>query len=389
MRRLMGILIALVVTFGSVTISPPAHAALPSFLEGRQYFSLALQVAQTDASNGDSRGFVRLSHIELAVDGTVTERYWSHSFAQVPATTTGTPWLPEFAQNIASRPTGCLQGSPDVSFRASVGFVLPSGTCDVRTSKTFFDPPTERKGTWAAISDSTGNKLRFTWNATSISETFWNAPLAGKNYSELRLVHHTHPNATNAVGFMFGSTRSPDAAATSMVPWVTGNAVLRPPASASSSVAPPGVWNAQNNVYWSRQWGQSGFSATGQTSFLFGSTYYEPASGGSTKCIKSTAAQRVATDGWHSYWCPQPTHRKVVWHNMKSAHIASGHGLSSNAAASNYSIPLAAGGHLFMVLQFMDDAGNLQGIVGIEASLYRKASAGAFMAVIAAVHPSA
>ncbi|MEO7588261.1 MAG: hypothetical protein ABIS84_09575, partial [Arachnia sp.] len=196
--------------------APPMSSA-PAFLQGRRHFTLGALVTQTN-SGTQERGIGRLSNVELDPDGrlgTFRESYWAYTFDMAVEKDYG-----QFRTSIPNLPTGCLSSSNEAAHRKLLNLPgLPSGACDVRTARSFVGKPTVRSGTYEAISGGGQNRLRLYWNNSPITETYLDATAPRQTYSELRLTVQNHPNAVNAIGFMFGSTQ-PRGAGRSLAPQV-------------------------------------------------------------------------------------------------------------------------------------------------------------------------
>ncbi|SHJ42032.1 hypothetical protein SAMN02745244_02467 [Tessaracoccus bendigoensis DSM 12906] len=337
--------------------SAPPMTTAPAFLNGRRYFTLGNVVTQSNAGS-QTRGIGRISNIELDPGGklgTFRESYWAYSFDMAVESDFG-----QFRAAIPNRPTGCLSSTKDASDRSLIKVAaLPKGTCDVRTARSFLANPTVRYGTYQAVS---GNSIKLYWTNSAVTETYRAAATQSQTFTELKLSGQTHPNAANAVGFMFGSKRA-TGAGRSLGTLVDTTASWQAPRS------------ADGNTLWVQSLGSPALAPYFQ-SFSFGA--YEKTGAG---CIVTPASTRGrAGSGWHSYMCPLASDGKMVWHHMVSQLVAEGHGLcklgdTAGCKAAipqtvNYSIPARAGGHVYEGLQLVDDNNNLAAIVGLETSLY-------------------
>ncbi|MCC2593987.1 hypothetical protein LKO27_11275 [Tessaracoccus sp. OS52] len=371
----------------------------PAFLQGRRHFTLGNLITQTNAG-AQAKGIGRLSNIELDPGGrlgTFRESYWAYTFDMAVEKD-----YAQFRAPIPDPPTGCLSSKQDSSDRSLLSLPqLPAGDCDVRTARTFLGKPTVRTGTYGAIPGSDGNRIKLYWNNSPITETYINVTPQGQSFSELRLTGHSHPNAVNAIGFMFGST-SPRGTGRSLapeisrLPWKPPNSV--DPAQVSQSLFPFNAGGADKTL-WTQTVGSPAVLSSRQ-SFRF-QDYI--ATGGGCIVTPPAVRGRVAY-GWHSYMCPLPSEGKMVWHHMVSSLVAEGHGLcpayvagtslvehrkrceAASPATVSYSLPARAGGHVYEALQVVDDANRLVAIVGLESSLYsHKASSQSQLGLFATI----
>lgn len=378
----------------------PTMAKAPAFLQGRRHFTLGNVVTQNN-SGGETRGIGRLSNIELDPGGkvgTFRERYWSYSFDTIAEKDWGM-----YRASIPTRPTGCASSSNESSDRSLLKLApLPNGVCDVRTARTFLDNPTARTGTYAAVPGNDGNRIQLFWNNSGVTETYFDATVAGEAFSELRLTTQTHPNAVSTIGFMFGSTQPRGAGRTlqsqlTTPQWEPPRSV--DPAQVNQSIFPYNAGGADQTLWYQRV-GSSKLSSARQA-FKFQD--YIAANGGGCVVTPPSIRGRVVY-GWHSYMCPLANDSKMVWHHMVSTLVAEGHGLcpayvpgtsakdhrarcdAKSPQTVNYSIPARAGGHVYEALQVVDDNNKLAGMIGLESSLYaQKASSQSQLSLFAAL----
>ncbi|RMB57487.1 hypothetical protein EAX62_15740 [Tessaracoccus antarcticus] len=386
---------------GATVIYPtaPPMTSAPAFLKGRRHFTLGTLVTQTNAGS-QARGIGRLSNIELDPGGqlgTFKERYWAYTFDMAVEKDYG-----QFRASIPNLPRGCLSSGNEAADRRLLNLSpLPSGACDVRTARSFLGQPTVRSGTYEAISGSGGNRLRLYWKNSSVTETYLDATPQNQAFSELRLSAHNHPDAVNAIGFMFGSTK-PRGAGRSLAPEIS-----KRPWQAPRSVNPVNVAQSQfpynagggDQTLWTQSVGSPKLESARQA-FQFG--HYVTSGAG---CIVTpTSVRGRVAYGWHSYMCPLASDGKMVWHHMVSSLVAEAHGLcpafvpgaslpehrkrceAASPKTVNYSLPARPGGHVNEALQVIDDNNNLAGIVGLESSLYsHKSSSQSQLSLFAAI----
>ena len=191
------------------------------------------------------------------------------------------------------------------------------------------------------------------WDATGIRETY-EINTKDSKLTELILTPHTHKNVVNAVARAYGSNYK----GAGVTPQSIGKAALNPPASMSGT-----------NLH-TKRWGAGTYTKQKQPFYLSNFSACSTAS----NCMVAGA---VTGSTWLQYMHFQPGTRKVTWYNML-VH-------PDNTPTPTECIRSDRGGHQWAMLQVIDDSGKFRGFVGGEASLYGRADASNYVAMIAAI----
>ncbi|TMR15462.1 hypothetical protein ETD86_27170 [Nonomuraea turkmeniaca] len=317
-----------------------AAAALPG---GRPYYVVATAHLTPDNAY---QNWGRLSWYTFSTSGTVSSRTWT--------------WEQARRTEIPRTKTGTLAGSPNCTDRtAPFDKVLP---CYVRTAHAYTDPPTEeRTGTFSL----SGDVLHITWNVSSgsWSEEWYVSTNSAGTLAKLEFKYNT--KATH--GFGYGSTsgfstrRAMEtveqySSTLYLRQWSWSNKTLTPPADLSKSVFQLPSYTQCDQDSWCLTYLQPSSSAACQKGGC-------PTYGGGT-------TPNITSIQYYLAMISNGDRRDTLWHFCSCLPMEQA--LKDNDPATDpYEPPCYTGNsHVKPLMQIIDDNGQFQGWVGIEASVY-------------------
>lgn len=325
--RLFLAMLFIVASVGAIAPSSAQAAGLPG---GKSQFVLSFMGYRTQGAKDPSSAFNRVSEITFNTNGTLTERYWSWNAQMAPVVNSAKANRVQVGTT-----TGC------------------SKACGVFAPVSFDKAGSTRTGTWRQDSISGKAYAVIYWDATGTRETY-EIKTIDPTLTELSLTSHTHSNVVRAVGRAYGSNYK----GAGVTPQSIGKVALNPPASMGDT-----------NLH-TKRWGAGTYMQQKQPIDMGN---FKPCSTASN-CL--VAGDRVGST-WLQYMHFQPGTRKVTWYNM-IVH-------KDNTPTPTECIRNDRGGHQWAMLQVIDDSGKFRGLVGAEASLYGRADASNYVAMIAAI----